>query len=60
MTIQLSHFGAAVIFSLFTSIVFAITQKNTRDEMLRYGAKCFALFVGGTILAGWVMWIMKR
>jgi len=60
MTIQLSHFSAALIFSLFASIVFGITQRTTPREMVRYGAKCFALFVGGTIVASWVMWVIKH
>ena len=60
MTIQLSHFSAAVVFAVFASTVFGITQRNTRNEMIRYGLYCFSLFVGGVIVAGWVMWILKR
>jgi len=60
MTLELSHFTAAMIFALFASIVFGITQKNTREEMVRYGMKCFAVFAGGTILAGWVMAALHR
>lgn len=60
MSIQLSHFSAALVFSLFASIVFGITQRTTRDEMIRYGLKCFAYFVAGTIAAGWAMWVIKR
>ncbi|MBV9075122.1 MAG: hypothetical protein JOZ10_15965 [Acidobacteria bacterium] len=57
---QLSHFTAAIIFSFFASIVFGVTQRTTRDDMVRYGAKCFVYFVVGTILAGWAMWVVKR
>jgi hypothetical protein len=60
MNIDLSHFSAALIFAICSSIVFGITQRNTPREMMRYGAYCFALFLGGVILAGWVMWILKR
>ena len=60
MTIQLSHFSAALIFAFFASIVFGITQRNTSREMIRYGLYCFAMFVGGVIVAGWVMWILRR
>ncbi len=60
MTLHLSHFSAAILFALFASIVFGITQRNTTREMVRYGAYCFALFFGGVILAGWVMWILKH
>lgn len=56
----LTHFSAAVVFALFTSIVFGITQKNTPKEMVRYGLYCFAMFVGGVFVAGWLMWIIRR
>ncbi len=60
MTITLSHFSAAVVFALFTSIVFGITQKNTVKEQFNYGLYCFAMFVGGVFVAGWLMWIIRR
>jgi len=60
VTIQLTHFSAAVLFALFASVVFGITQRNTTREMLRYGLYCFAMFVGGVIVAGWAMWILRR
>ena len=60
MTITLSHFSAAVVFALFTSIVFGITQKNTTMEQVRYGLYCFAMFVGGVFVAGWLMWLIRR
>jgi len=49
-----------LLFSVFASIVFGITQRNSPKDMLRYGAYCFALFVGGVIVAGWFMWILKH
>jgi hypothetical protein len=60
MTIQLSHFSAAVLFAVFASVVFGITQRNSTREMVRYGLYCFAMFTGGVILAGWVMWLLRR
>jgi len=60
MTIQLSHFSAAVLFAVFASVVFGITQRNTTREMVRYALYCFAMFTGGVILAGWVMWLLRR
>jgi hypothetical protein len=60
MTINLSHFSAAVLFAVFASVVFGITQRNTTNEQIRYGLYCFALFVGGVFAAGWVMWILRR
>jgi hypothetical protein len=53
--LRLSHFTAALIFSIFASIVFGITQREEPKAMLKYGAYCFALFVGGTIVGAWVM-----
>jgi hypothetical protein len=60
MTLQLTHFTAAVLFALCASTVFGITQKNTPRDMIRYGAYCFALFVGGVIIASWAMWLIKH
>lgn len=55
-----SHFGAAVLFALFASVVFGITQRQTPREMLRYGLSSFAMFVGGVIAAGWIMWLLRH
>jgi hypothetical protein len=60
MTVELSHFTAAVLFSVFASVVFGITQRNTSHDQIRYGLYCFALFVGGVFLAGWVMWVLRH
>lgn len=60
MTLELTHFPAALIFAICASIVFGITQRENVRDMVRYGLYCFALFVGGVIAAGWFMWILKR
>jgi hypothetical protein len=60
VTINLSHFAAAVVFAVFASTVFGITQKNTAMEQVRYGLYCFAMFVGGVFVAGWVMALLRR
>jgi len=60
MTLELSHFSAAVLFSVFASVVFGITQRNTAREQIRYGLYCFMLFVGGVFLAGCVMWLLRH
>ena len=60
MNINLSHFSAAVVFALFASIVFGITQRNSTTEQVRYGIYCFVMFVGGVFLAGWVMALIRR
>ena len=56
----LTHFSAVLLFALFTSIVFGITQRSDPRMMIRFGAFCFVLFVGGTIAASWVMWMIKH
>lgn len=56
----ISHFSAVVLFSLFTSTVFGITQRSEPKMMIRFGAFCFALFVCGTIAASWMMWLIKH
>jgi len=60
MNLELTHFSAAFWFAVFASIVFGITQRNTTREMVRYGLYCFAMFIGGVFVAGWVMWIIRR
>ena len=60
MTLELSHFSAALVFSLFASIVFGITQKDTQREMIRYGVRCFFTFVAGVLAAGWFMYLLRR
>ena len=56
----LSHFNAALLFSIFASVVFGITVKDNTREQLRYGLYCFAMFMGGLIVAGWVMWALRH
>jgi hypothetical protein len=60
MTLNFSHFTAALIFSLCASVVFGITQRDNTRQMIRYGLYCFAWFIGGVLMAGWVMWFLKR
>jgi hypothetical protein len=60
MTFELSHFTAALVFAIFASIVFGITQKTEPKDMVRYGSRCFVYFVVGVIVAGWAMWMLKH
>jgi len=55
-----SHFGAVLLFALFASVVFGITQRDTTRRMVRYGAYCFVLFVGSAIVLSWVMYFIAR
>jgi hypothetical protein len=58
--VTISHFAAILLFSLFTSIVFGITQRSETRSMVRFGAISFALFVGGTVAMSWLMWLIKH
>ena len=60
VTITLNHFSAALVFSFFASIVFGITHRDNTRDMVRYAAYCFVMFLGGVLVAGWVMWVLKR
>ncbi|MGH9505678.1 MAG: hypothetical protein ACRD13_02030 [Terriglobales bacterium] len=55
----MSHFTAVILFALFASVVFAITLREKRREQWRYGAFCFACFVVGTIIAGWILYFLQ-
>jgi hypothetical protein len=56
----LSHFSAALLFSTFASIVFGITVRDNPRDQVRYGLYCFAMFMGGLLVAGWVMWGLRH
>jgi hypothetical protein len=60
LILTLSHFSAALIFSIFASVVFGIAFRETPREQVRYGLYCFAMFMGGLIVAGWVMWALRH
>jgi hypothetical protein len=57
---QISHFLAVVLFALFASVVFGITQRETPRRMMRYGIYCFTMFVGSAIVLSWVMFLIAR
>jgi hypothetical protein len=57
---MLSHFSAVLVFALCASIVFGITQRTEPRKMALFAGYCFILFIGGTIVASWVMWLIKR
>jgi len=57
---MLTHFSAMLLFALFMSVVFGITQRSQPRMMLRFGLFCFGLSVGGVIVASWLMWAIKH
>ncbi|MGC9157496.1 MAG: hypothetical protein ACP5FH_00795 [Terracidiphilus sp.] len=58
MIFRPSHFTAVLLFALFASTVFGITQRETPGQMLRYGIYCFVLFVGSVIVLSWAMYLI--
>ena len=55
-----SHFAAVVLFALFASVVFGITQRETPERMIRYGIYCFVLFTGSAVALSWIMFLIAR
>lgn len=52
---NLSHFEAAILFALFTSIVMGIVTKKSDSERFRYGLYLFGCFIASLIGLGWIM-----
>ena len=55
--VSLSHFEAAILFALVTSIVMGISTKRTDRERIRYAAQCFAYFVVALFGLSWLMYL---
>jgi hypothetical protein len=55
-----THFPAVLLFALFASVVFGITQRETPQRMVRYGVYCFILFAGSAVVLSWVMFLIAR
>jgi hypothetical protein len=55
-----THFTAVLLFALFASVVFGITQRDTPERMVRYGLYCFVLFAGSAVVLSWVMYLIAR
>jgi hypothetical protein len=54
--VNLSHFEALTIFALLVAVVFAVINKNTLREQLRYGVFVFFSFLAAAIVVGWIMY----
>jgi hypothetical protein len=54
---NLTHFEAAVLFALFSSVVLGVITKKTDAERLRYGLRCFGYFVAALVGLGWLMYL---
>jgi len=53
----LSHFEAAFLFSLFTSVVLGIVTKRTDRERVQYGIYTFICFLVALFGIGWAMYL---
>jgi len=52
---NLSHFEAALLFALFTSVVMGVVTKRTDRDRLHYGVYTFVCFVA-LFGIGWLMY----
>jgi hypothetical protein len=52
---NLSHFEAALLFSLFASVVLGIVTKKTDRERVNYGGYVFGCFLLALFGIGWIM-----
>jgi hypothetical protein len=52
---NLSHFEAAFLFSVFASVVLGVVTKKTDRERLHYGFYVFGCFLLALFGIGWLM-----
>jgi len=52
---KLSHFEAALLFALVSSVVLGVVTKKTDRERVRYGLYCFGSFMAALFGIAWVM-----
>ena len=53
---NLSHFEAALLFAILTSVVLGVVTKRTDRERLRYGVQCFGYFMVAMFVLSWLMY----
>ena len=54
---NLSHFEAALLFSLFTSVVMGVVTKTNDRDRLHYGIYVFVCFMVALFGLGWLMYL---
>ena len=57
---NLSHFEAAVLFSLLVSVVLGVVTKRTERERIEYGVYTFVCFLIALFGLGWLMYFGHR
>lgn len=55
--VNLSHFEAALLFALVTSVILGVVTKKTDKERLHYGVRSFVYFVVVMFGLGWLMYL---
>jgi hypothetical protein len=60
MRMNLSHFEASFLFSLFTAVVLGVVTKKTDQERLHYGLYVFGCFLLALFGIGWLMYFGHR
>ena len=55
MNLSLSHFEAALLFALLTSLVFGVVTKKTDKDRIRYGLQTFGYFMLALFGIAWLM-----
>ena len=56
-SMKLSHFKAAFLFSLFTSVVLGVVTKRTDRDRFQYGIYTFVCFMVALFGLGWLMYL---
>jgi hypothetical protein len=56
-SMKLSHFEAAFLFALFTSVVLGIVTKRTDRDRFQYGVYTFVCFMVALFGLGWLMYL---
>jgi hypothetical protein len=54
---NLSHFEAAMLFALLTSVVLGVVTKRTDRDRLHYGIYTFICFFVALVGLGWLMYL---
>lgn len=56
-SMKLSHFEAAFLFALFTSVVLGVVTKRTDRDRFQYGVYTFVCFMVALFGLGWLMYL---
>ncbi len=57
MKVNLSHFEAALLLAVLSSVVLGVVTKKSDSERFRYGLRCFGYFMLALFGIGWLMYL---